>query len=105
MDPREVSIFEQLFLCFIDTELPKQEKKQAQGVYSVKNHEQEDSEEVKSAVAEARYVASKIAELVSVDNPKRIGYGDIAVLVGSRNEMVKRFIETLKSFGIPVSSD
>lgn len=92
-------------LCFIDTELQKQEKKLAQGVYSVKNHEQEDSEDVKSAVAEARYVVSKISELVSVDNPKRIGYGDIAVLVGSRNEMVKKFIETLKSFGIPVSSD
>lgn len=94
-----------LNLCYIDTTLPKQEKKDISGIYSVKNHTQEESAEVKSAIAEARLVADKIAALVDKNNPDRIKYGDIAILVGSRNEAVAKFVEVLESFNIPVSSD
>lgn len=92
-------------LCYIDTQKEKQEKPAVSGVYSVKNHVQEDSEEVKSAVAEAKYVASKIADLTNKSNLDSIDYADIAILVGARNEAISKFVETLEAFGIPVSSD
>ncbi len=92
-------------LCFIDTESDKTEKQFANSVYSVKNHEQEDDEDKKSAIAEANYVAGKITELISYDNPNRINLSDIAILVQSRNESTAKFLQTLASFGIAVSSD
>jgi hypothetical protein len=55
-------------LIYIDTTVPKAKKAEARGVYSVKNHTQEESAEVKAAIAEARVVASKIAELVDENN-------------------------------------
>lgn len=92
-------------LCYINTSLPKQEKLEASGVYSVKNHEEECSEEIKAAIAEAKYVADKIAQLTDRTNPKAINYSDIAILVGSRNEAVSRFVEDLKALNIPISAD
>ncbi len=92
-------------LCFIDTTQEKVQKQDAEGVYSVKNHEQVESAEMQSATAEARLVASKIAELVDPQNENHIAYEDIAILVGSRNEAVAKFVEVLEQFGIPVSTD
>ncbi len=92
-------------LCFIDTEKPKAEKQSVSGVYSVKNHVQEDDDEDKKAIAEAVYVANKIAELTSHKNPNRMKYEDIAILVQSRNETTAKFLQTLGELGIPVSSD
>ena len=92
-------------LCFIDTTKNAQEKTEASGVYSVKNHENVMEEETEKAVAEANYVASKIAELVNPLNEKAIKYSDIAILVQSRNEDTYRFLEVLRGFGIPIASD
>ena len=92
-------------LIYIDTTMPKVQKAEARGVYSVKNHTQEESAEIKAAIAEARVVASKIAELVDKNNPERLPYNKIAILVGAKkNAAVSRFIEVLKSFGVPISS-
>lgn len=92
-------------LCLIDTEKEKQEKVPVSGVYSVKNHTEEVSEEDRRAECEAIYVAQKIAELVDVNNPNRIKYENIAILVQSRNETTAKFLQTLSKLGIPVSSD
>ena len=92
-------------LCYIDTTKERQEKQEAKGVYSVKNHTAELEDEELKAVAEANYVAAKIAELVNplAENPLK--YGDIAILVQSRNEDTLRFLDTLRGYGIPISSD
>jgi len=92
-------------LLYIDTELPRPEKQELKGIYSVKNHIQEEDEELKKAIAEASLVARKIAELVDLNSPNHLKYEDIAILVSSRNDAVAKFIETLQSFNIPVSSD
>ena len=92
-------------LCYIDTTKEKQDKQEAKGVYSIKNHTQELEDDAKKAVAEANYVASKITELVDVKKENALSYGDIAILVQSRNEETLRFLDTLRSYGIPVSSD
>ncbi len=92
-------------LCYIDTEKTKSEPELNEGIYSVKNHIQSDTDEIKASVAEAVYVAGKIAELTSIDNPNRIEYKDIAILVQSRNTAVSKFLDTLSVLGIPVSSD
>ncbi len=92
-------------LCFIDTTKKTQEKTDASGVYSVKNHENIMEEETEKAVAEAGYVANKILELVNPLNEKAIEYKDIAILVQSRNDDTNRFLEVLRGFGIPIASD
>ena len=92
-------------LCFIDTTKNTPEKTEVSGVYSVKNHENIMEEETEKAVAEANYVANKIAELVNPLNEKAIKYSDIAILVQSRNEDTYRFLEILRGFGIPIASD
>lgn len=92
-------------LCYIDTTKSVKEKELAGGVYSVKNHEIVLEEETEKAVAEANYVAGKIAELTSPLSKDAIGYKDIAILVQSRNDETYRFLETLRNFGIPISSD
>ena len=92
-------------LCFIDTTKESAQKEEVKGVYSVKEHKQEESEETMAAIAEAKFVANKIAELVNPLNENAIKFSDIAVLVGSRNESTSKFIEVLNSFGIPVSGD
>lgn len=92
-------------LCYIDTTKSVKEKELANGVYSVKNHEIILEEETEKAVAEANYVAGKIAELTNPLSKDAIEYKDIAILVQSRNEETYRFLDTLRSFGIPISSD
>ena len=92
-------------LCYIDVTKKTQEKANAEGVYSVKNHENVLEEETEKSVAEANFVANKIAELVNPLNKNAIKYSDIAILVQSRNNDTYRFIEILRGYGIPVSSD
>lgn len=92
-------------LCFIDTTKEKKEKQHASGVYSIKNHIQEFEEETAKAVAEANFVAGKIAELTKPTNENPLQFGDIAILVQSRNENTLRFLDTLRSYGIPIASD
>lgn len=92
-------------LCFIDTSKEKKEESVLPEIYSVKNHTQTEEAEALQAVAEANYVVSKISELVDVNKKEHLNYSDIAILVASRNAFTKKFIEVLKSFEIPVSSD
>ena len=92
-------------LCFIDTHTEKVAKNKANGVYSVKEHEQLETEESETAIAEARFVADKISDLVNPAGEFKWDYSDIAILVGKRNEAVSKFVQTLKAIGIPVSSD
>ncbi len=92
-------------LCYIDTTKPNKEKDQASGVYSVKNHEMILEEETEKAVAEANFVAAKIATLVNPLNKNRIDYKDIAILIQSRNDDTNRFLDVLRSYNIPIASD
>lgn len=92
-------------LIFNDTESEEQEEKVARGVYSVKNHISEETEEQKKAVSEAIIVKNKILELISPENPKHMKFSDIAILISTRNAMTAKFAETLSEFGIPVSAD
>ena len=92
-------------LCLIDTHKEKSSLPIAEGVYSVADHEQNIDEEMEKAVSEAIYVADKISELVDRFGQYRYEYKDIAILVGSRNQAVTKFIETLRALGIRVSSD
>ncbi|MBQ7917528.1 MAG: UvrD-helicase domain-containing protein [Clostridia bacterium] len=91
-------------LCFIDTTKQKQAVPEAKGVYSVMNHEQAIAEDDEVGAAEAKYVSNTIAELIK-EKGTEFSFGQVAVLVGSRNAMVEKFIESLKAVGIPVSAD
>jgi len=94
-------------LFFIDTTKEKKEEISPSGVYSVKNHTQVELEDEEKGVIEAKLVANTIAKLA--EEAEALGeefkFSDVAVLVGSRNAMVLKFIESLKSFNIKVSSD
>ncbi len=89
-------------LCFIN--FPKKNEKMAPqiGIYSVKNHTQELDDEQTKILAEAALVAEKIKQIKQRED---VSFGDFAVLVSSRNEKISEFIEALKRFEIPVSSD
>lgn len=92
-------------LCLIDSPKEKREKVAASGVYSVKNHEQEDEEDTTKIIAEANLVAGKISELTDVTKPDAIKRSDIAILVSARkNPKIQKFVDVLESFGIAVSS-
>ena len=98
-NPKSVNLY------YIDTTKEKKDEISPSGVYSVKNHTQEVLYEEEKGMIEAKLVANtitKIIEEVGFDNFK---FSDVAVLVGSRNAMVLKFIETLKNYGIKVSSD
>ncbi len=95
---------ESVNLFYIDTTKEKAENQVPTGVYSVKSHTQEEIEDEERGEFEAKLVASTIAGLIA-EKGKDFKFSDVAVLVGSRNDMVAKFIETLKSFGIRVSSD
>lgn len=92
-------------LIFVDME--KQEKPDfvPSGVYSVKNHQQTEIDDEEKGFMEAKVVASTIKSIIDEVGYDNFKFSDVAVLVGSRNSMVAKFIETLKSFGIKVSSD
>lgn len=92
-------------LFYVDTTKSKPEIETPRGVYSVKNHQQVESEDEEKGVIEARLVAETIAGIIEDVGINNFSYKDVAVLVGSRNAMVQKFIETLKSFGVKVSSD
>lgn len=92
-------------LIYIDTTKEKIAQQKMQGVYSVKKHKQPELEDEERGVFEARLVANKILSIAQEIGKDNFHYSDFAVLVGSRNTMVLKFIETLKSFGIKVSSD
>ena len=91
-------------LLYIDAKGKNNEKPLAKGVYSVKNHEEQESEETSKIIAEANLVAGKIAELVNPKNPSHYNYQDIAILISSRNEKISKFTEILSSYNIPLSS-
>ena len=93
-------------LIYIDSEQEKVEEEQSSGVYSVKNHTQQEDEEAIKGVVEANIVARKIAELTDKFGEYKYDYDDIAVLVSSRKSpAVIKFIEVLKAYGYPVTSD
>lgn len=92
-------------LMFIDTTKEKLEPIKPSGIYSVKNHTQPELDDEERGVIEARLVANTILDIAKNAERENFHYSDFAVLVGSRNTMVLKFIETLKSFGIKVSSD
>lgn len=97
--PNSVNLF------LIDTSKKEKNEFPMQGVYSVKNHKQADFDDEEKGVMEARLVANTIAEIISSVGINNFHYSDVAVLVGSRNPMVAKFIEALRGFGIKVSSD
>lgn len=97
-NPNSVNLF------YIDTTKEKREDEVVSGVYSVENHTQEELEDEQRGEIEAKLVANTIGELIA-ENGAEFEFKQVAVLVGSRNDMVAKFIETLKSFGIKVSSD
>lgn len=90
-------------LCYINSTSGDDEKVQAKGIYSVKEHVQEPLEEEKVSMAEANYVAAKIEEIVNENED--INYSDIVILTPSRNATSGVFTDTLKSYNIPISSD
>lgn len=92
-------------LCYIDTTKTKQEKELAKGVYSVKNHKQEEFEDTQKVVAEANFVAAKIAELCDKTKENCLQYSDVAILVQSRNAETIKFLDILRKYGIPIASD
>lgn len=92
-------------LFYVDTSRQKAKLQSPRGIYSVKNHQQTELEDEEKGVIEARLVAETIAGIIEDVGINNFNYGDVAVLVGSRNAMVQKFIETLKSFGVKVSSD
>ena len=92
-------------LFFVDTTKDKKEEFSPEGVYSVQNHEQPELDEEEKGVIEAKLVANTIAKLAEKEGIDKFELKNVAVLVGSRNAMVLKFIESLKSFGIKVSSD
>lgn len=96
---------ESVNILYVDTEKAKQEKPVVSGVYSVKEHLQEETEEGERAIAEGVLVADKISEMIDPNNPNRIDKKNIAILVSSRNDATKKFVETLRAFGINVSAD
>ena len=92
-------------LYFIDTTKQKKESPVPSGVYSVKNHQQCEIDDEEKGVIEARLVSDTIVKIMEEVGFKNFKYSDVAVLVGSRNAMVNKFIETLKALNIKVSSD
>ena len=96
---------ESVNLLYINTETSKPEKPVATGVYSVKNHTQEETEEGERAIAEGVLVANKIKELVDPLKDGHLAFKDIAILVASRNDATAKFIETLRAFNIDVNAD
>ena len=91
-------------LLYIDSSGERQEKPQASGVYSVKNHVEIESEETSKIIAEANLVAKKISELVDPRKSNAYSYSDIAILISSRNDKISKFVEVLKGYNIPISS-
>lgn len=92
-------------LFFVDTTKEKREEFSPKGVYSVRNHSQPELDDEEKGVIEAKLVANTIAKIIEKVGINNFKFSDVAVLVGSRNAMVLKFIESLKSFGIKVSSD
>ena len=91
-------------LCYIDTTKVKEKGEVHGEVYSVKNHVEIETEEGEAIVAEAKYVAGKISEIMENSKVKE-KLSDFAILVFSRNAKTAKFVETLKSLNIPVSAD
>ena len=98
-NPNSVNLF------FVDTTKEKRAEIVPSGVYSVKNHTQSELDDEERGVIEGKLVANTIARIIEEVGINNFKYSDVAVLVGSRNAMVLKFIETLKSYGIKVSSD
>lgn len=97
--PNSVNLF------LIDLEKKEKQAVSPSGVYSVKNHEQAQFDDEEKGAMEARLVANTILDIIAKVGISEFHYSDVAVLVGSRNPMVAKFIETLKELGIKVSSD
>ena len=93
-------------LCLIDTGAKSKAEVLRDTVYSVENHIESD-EEVKGCIAEARYIAQKIAEIIETQEKlnKPVTFSDFAILIFARNNKVLRMTDELKKLGIPVSED
>lgn len=98
-NPNSVNLF------LIDVEKSEKPEISPNGVYSVENHEQDELDEEEKGFMEAKLVASTIKSIIDEVGASKFSFSDVAVLVGSRNSMVAKFIETLKNLGIKVSSD
>lgn len=88
----------------------QKEVKDSFDVYSVKEDHTVD-ETVQKATAEGLLIAGKIAELVRkkkvTENGKErfIKFSDITILAPARTSYLDKIVETLRSKGIPVSTD
>lgn len=91
-------------LCYIDTAKDKENSEVRNKIYSVKNHEEVESEEDESIVCEAKYVASKINEIMEHSKGKE-ELSNFAILVFARSPKITKFVETLRALNIPVSAD
>lgn len=92
-------------LCFIELNEEKGGAELAEGVYSVKEHEQTLLREDEVLVAEANFVAQKISQLIGGELGERLSYSDIVILTPSRKVTNGVFMDTLKNYGIPIASD
>lgn len=92
-------------LFLIDSPKIKAQKADWSGVYSVKDHVEEDEEDTSKIIAEANLVAGEISKLTDPRNENAYKRSEIAILVSARkNPKIDKFIEILESFGISVSS-
>ncbi len=100
-------------ICYIDdSTLTEKSKAELQGVYSVKNHCQEEELEHLKGRAEAEYIARKAIDLVAngtifdakINCYRGVHWNDIAILVPTRKE-VDTIAEVLTEKNIPVCTD
>ena len=80
-------------------------------VYSVKNHTEEESENIKKAEAEGEVLAQNIKQLlnsgarVKKRENQPLTYRDIAILSQNRGEYLENVLKVLDKNGIPYTSD
>ena len=94
-----------------DDDEQKKQKKLADKVYSVRNAEIAQNAGREEARAEARVIASYIAERVGEENitdkdsgmARKLGYGDIVVLMRSQKDYAQAMLTELVSLGVPAS--
>ncbi|MBQ7453178.1 MAG: UvrD-helicase domain-containing protein [Clostridia bacterium] len=81
-------------------------------LYSVKNHEYVDTNDIGVAKAEASVIYNKISELVGTKiydvkqgRLRPLKFSDFVVLLASRGPYLRDFVKALKDLGVPVASD
>lgn len=86
---------------------------EADKIYSVKNHSQEEELENLKSRAEASYIASEILDIVAnktifdakLNINRSIRFRDIAILIPARNEFLTLLLDEFAAAGIPASTD